>query len=38
MGDADIPTSIQLDVEYDERIFERPPSIEAGPEAWRARR
>jgi hypothetical protein len=38
MGDADIPTSIQLDVGYDESIFERPPSIEAGAEAWRARR
>lgn len=28
-------TSYQMNVAYDERIFERPPIIEAGPEAWR---
>ena len=28
----------QLNVEYDEKIFDNPPPIEAGPEAWRAKR
>lgn len=28
-------TNYQINVEYDEGIFGRPPTIEAGPEAWR---
>ncbi|CDM67172.1 hypothetical protein [Pyrinomonas methylaliphatogenes] len=34
----DVRTSYLFNVTYDERIFKQPPSIEAGPEAWRARR
>lgn len=30
-----IPVKVELDVDYDETIFENPPSIEAGPNAWR---
>ena len=26
---------VQFNVDYDRRIFERPPSVEAGPEAWK---
>jgi hypothetical protein len=37
MGSGWILTNYQLNVAYDEAIFERPPSIEAGPEAWRRR-
>lgn len=25
----------QINVEYDEKLFERPPTVEAGPDAWR---
>jgi hypothetical protein len=28
-------TTYQVNVDYDERIFERPPTIDMGPEAWR---
>ncbi|MER3453502.1 MAG: hypothetical protein C4344_07780 [Acidimicrobiia bacterium] len=37
MGGGWILTNYQLNVAYDEAIFERPPSIEAGPEAWHRR-
>jgi hypothetical protein len=30
-------TSYQFNVEYDERVFERPPSVEAGVDAWKKR-
>ena len=29
------PIAFQFNVEYDPEIFERPPSVEAGPDAWR---
>lgn len=32
---ATSPRSFQMNVAYDEGVFERPPSIEAGPDAWR---
>src|SRR5205814_3458352 len=32
-----LEVSYQINVDYDERLFERPPTIEAGPEAWRKR-
>ncbi len=31
-------TTYQMNVAYDESVFERPPSVEAGAEAWRAAR
>ncbi len=34
----DVQTSYLFNVAYDESIFERPPSIAAGPEAWRVAR
>jgi hypothetical protein len=34
-GGGKLPTSFQFNVEYDERIFERPPSALAAPDAWR---
>lgn len=33
-----IPVSFEINVDYDEAVFSRPPSIEAGPEAWRPKR
>lgn len=33
-----IPISFEINVDYDEGVFSRPPSIEAGPEAWRPKR
>jgi hypothetical protein len=30
-----VQTSYRFNVAYDESIFERPPDIRAGPEAWR---
>jgi hypothetical protein len=33
-----IPLSVQVNLEYDPGIFERPPSIKAGPDAWRPRK
>jgi hypothetical protein len=30
--------SVQVNVEYDPGIFECPPSLKAGPDAWRARK
>lgn len=35
VGGGSLPTRFQLNVAYDEAVFERPPSIESGPEAWR---
>jgi hypothetical protein len=29
---------VQLNVEYDEELFSKPPSIAAGPEAWRVKK
>jgi hypothetical protein len=30
--------SIQINVDYDESVFVKPPPIEAGPEAWRRKK
>jgi len=30
--------TIQINVDYDESVFVKPPPISAGPEAWRAKR
>jgi len=49
MGDIDYPLwnkecrypyalKTQFNVEYDEKLFERPPSVEAGAEAWKPKR
>jgi hypothetical protein len=38
MAKPDISQSIQLNVEYDASIFERPPSLKTGPDAWRFRK
>ena len=39
VGDsAKIPRVYQFNVEYDPGIFERPPTVEAGPDAWRVKR
>ena len=35
LAKPEISQSIQLNVEYNPGIFERPPSIKAGPDAWR---
>lgn len=32
-----IPANFEINVEYDPTIFERPPSIAAGPEAWKVK-
>lgn len=29
------PTKFEFNVDYDTKLFERPPSVEAGPEAWK---
>lgn len=29
---------VRLNVDYDEELFSKPPSIAAGPEAWRVRK
>ena len=31
------PYSYVVNPEYDARLFERPPTVEAGPDAWRPR-
>jgi len=33
-----IKLKIEVNVDYDERVFLYPPSIEAGPDAWRPKR
>ena len=33
-GDARTPYAYVLNPAYDARVFERPPTVEAGPEAW----
>jgi hypothetical protein len=30
--------SVQLNVDYDQELFSKPPSIAAGPEAWRVKK
>ncbi len=30
-----MPLTYQINVEYDEQLFEQPPSVAAGPDAWR---
>jgi hypothetical protein len=35
--DEENRTSYQINVDYDESIFERPPTIDMGPEAWKKR-
>lgn len=37
-GSRKIPITYQFNVEYDPGIFERPPTVEAGPDAWRVKR
>jgi hypothetical protein len=37
-GGGKLPTSFQFNVEYDQRIFERPPSALAPADAWRENR
>lgn len=37
-GEMEYRVAIQLNVEYDESIFSRPPSFEFGPEAWKIKR
>jgi len=37
MRKPDIPVTVQFNVDYDANIFERPPSVKAGPDAWRSR-
>jgi hypothetical protein len=37
LDSGNLPTNFEINVTYDESIFERPPRIEAGPEAWRRR-
>lgn len=32
---AFIKHAVQVNVDYDERLFQRPPSLEDGPDAWR---
>ncbi len=34
-GPPHMDTVYQINVEYDPRLFERPPSLEDGPEAWK---
>jgi len=34
-GSGNLPNTYQLNVEYDEQLFERPPSALSGPDAWR---
>lgn len=29
------PLTFRFNVDYDEKLFERPPSVEAGPDAWK---
>ncbi|MDQ3256472.1 MAG: hypothetical protein M3R15_21720, partial [Acidobacteriota bacterium] len=36
LGSEKMRVNHQINVDYDKRIFERPPTIEAGPEAWKA--
>jgi hypothetical protein len=36
LGSDWLSTSYQLNVTYNEQIFERPPTIEAGPQAWKS--
>jgi hypothetical protein len=38
MGSDPLPTRLQFNVAYDEAVFERPPTVAAGPEAWRPKR
>ena len=37
-GSRKIRITYQFNVEYDPGIFERPPTVEAGPDAWRVKR
>jgi hypothetical protein len=34
-GSGNLPNSYQLNVEYDEQLFEHPPSALSRPDAWR---
>jgi hypothetical protein len=34
----DIPQRYRFNVDYDEALFEVPPTVEAGPEAWRPKK
>jgi hypothetical protein len=34
----EIPLSVQVNVEYDPETFEHPPSLKAGPDAWRPKK
>ncbi|MEE9235068.1 MAG: hypothetical protein V3U28_06505 [Candidatus Acidoferrales bacterium] len=36
-GPARIPITFQFNVEYDEQVFEQPPTVDAGPEAWKVK-
>ncbi len=38
LAKPEISISVQVNVEYDPAIFEHPPSIKAGPNAWRPRK
>jgi hypothetical protein len=36
-GDGKLPLDFQFNVEYDEQLFERPPSALAAPDVWQAK-
>ena len=36
-GPARISITFQFNVEYDEQVFEQPPTVDAGPEAWKVK-